>query len=408
MRDPDPGPPPHRRGRGRRVGKVADQRPHGVGGQGEVGLEDPRERAGLEVHRPRQPRHPRAVLHGCVGDVGLAVGVGAEVVDEPQVRALDRLEQLAGVLHQVSGRQGLVELPVGVYAAGAAGLDEQVTGPVGQEPPEGGQLAGPVDVDPQPPRVRDGVLRAPRLGSDGGGGEHLLAALGVPSGEREQPFQPALLAAGAAGQEVVAALPGADPQVAAAAGAGRELHQPVADAVQHPELQRPVALRRERAREDAPVAEAHPAPQPYGRGRPGARRVCGRGGNGRRHTCCSLSVQGPRGKRAIRVDVVVGRGSDPGCCLSARRRRSVTPGAARRAERGALDRRRAGAIGRWLVRAGARPYLGPRPGVAPGRRHDGCWGDPADCGAAARSFRAVHERVAAGACRELAAVHRCE
>jgi hypothetical protein len=51
-------------------------------------------------------------------------------------------------------------------------------------------------------------------------------------------------------------------------------------------------------------------------------------------------------------------------------RRSVTQvGAARRAERGALDRRRAGAICR--VRAGAHAYLGPRPGLVPCRRHDG-------------------------------------
>jgi rRNA maturation protein Nop10 len=40
------------------------------------------------------------------------------------------------------------------------------------------------------------------------------------------------------------------------------------------------------------------------------------------------------------------------------------------AEREALDRRRAGAMGR-LVRAGARAYLGPRPCRAAGRRHDG-------------------------------------
>jgi hypothetical protein len=39
---------------------------------------------------------------------------------------------------------------------------------------------------------------------------------------------------------------------------------------------------------------------------------------------------------------------------------SVTPGAARRAEREALDRRRAGAMWRG-VRAGAHAYLGPRP-----------------------------------------------
>jgi len=95
----------------------------------------------------------------------------------------------------------------------------------------------------------------------------------------------------------------------------------------------------------------------------------------------SLSVQGRPGKRGVRVDVVgvVGGG---GCV------RAV--------------------VGGGVVRAGARPYLGPRPGVAPGRRHDGCWGDSADCVAAARSFRAVHACVAAGDCREPAAVHRCD
>jgi hypothetical protein len=64
-----------------------------------------------------------------------------------------------------------------------------------------------------------------------------------------------------------------------------------------------------------------------------------------------------------------------------------------------------GDVGR--VRAGAQPYLGARSGMAPGRRHDGWWGDPAwVCGAAARSIRAVHDRVvAAGAGVELAAVH---
>jgi len=50
--------------------------------------------------------------------------------------------------------------------------------------------------------------------------------------------------------------------------------------------------------------------------------------------------------------------------------------AAHRAERTALDRRHAGAICRW-VRAGAQPYLGPRPCRVAGRRHDGWWGDPA-------------------------------
>ena len=61
------------------------------------------------------------------------------------------------------------------------------------------------------------------------------------------------------------------------------------------------------------------------------------------------------------------------------------------------------------VRAGAQPYLGPRSGVCQGRRHDGRWGDPAGgSAAAARSMKAVHVVVAAGACREPAAGHRYE
>ncbi len=61
------------------------------------------------------------------------------------------------------------------------------------------------------------------------------------------------------------------------------------------------------------------------------------------------------------------------------------------------------------VRADAQPYLGPRPCRAAGRRHDGLiWGDPAGRSfAAARSLEAVHADVAAGRCREPAAVHRC-
>jgi hypothetical protein len=93
--------------------------------------------------------------------------------------------------------------------------------------------------------------------------------------------------------------------------------------------------------------------------------------------------------------------------IKCQRRRSVTRRAARRAERGALDRRRAGAIG-GCVRAGAHAYLGPRPFCWLGRRHDG---DGVSFplgkrGAAARSLRAVHADVAAAVCRELAAVHR--
>jgi len=48
------------------------------------------------------------------------------------------------------------------------------------------------------------------------------------------------------------------------------------------------------------------------------------------------------------------------------------------------------------MRAGAQPYLGARSRCRD-RRHDGWWGDPARCGAAAQSFWAgQRERVAAG------------
>jgi len=63
-----------------------------------------------------------------------------------------------------------------------------------------------------------------------------------------------------------------------------------------------------------------------------------------------------------------------------------------------------------VVRAGARAYLGPRSGRAAGRWRDGWWGDPAGGSvAAARSFWAGHVvRVAAAACGEPAAAHRCD
>jgi hypothetical protein len=77
-----------------------------------------------------------------------------------------------------------------------------------------------------------------------------------------------------------------------------------------------------------------------------------------------------RAKRGVRVDAVGVAGGDPWLLAERRRRCSVTPWVARGAERVSLDRRRGGATGRG-VRAGAQPYLGPRPGVAPGRRHDG-------------------------------------
>jgi hypothetical protein len=62
-----------------------------------------------------------------------------------------------------------------------------------------------------------------------------------------------------------------------------------------------------------------------------------------------------------------------------------------------------------VVHADAQPYLGPRSGLAPDRRHDGRWGDPVGGSvAAARSMKAAHDLVAAGACREPTAAHRCD
>ena len=65
----------------------------------------------------------------------------------------------------------------------------------------------------------------------------------------------------------------------------------------------------------------------------------------------------------LRVGVVGGRRVRPDHLVVILRqwRRSVTRRAARRAERGALDRRRVGAT--WCVRAGAHAYLGPRLGL---------------------------------------------
>jgi hypothetical protein len=86
-------------------------------------------------------------------------------------------------------------------------------------------------------------------------------------------------------------------------------------------------------------------------------------------------------------------------------RRSVTRMAAWRAEREALDRRRAGASC-GCVRAGAHAYLGPRPWVwllAGDMMVMGCGSRWGECGAAARSLQAVHADVAAAGSREPAA-----
>ena len=119
-------------------------------------------------------------------------------MDQTQVRALDRLDQLTGRLDQHCRRQRPVELPVRVRVAGAA-LDEQMARPLGEERPQGGQAVGPVDVDPQEAGLADRVLVAPRLRPNGRGDEHLLAGVGVPGGERHQWPQPVTSARPSAG-----------------------------------------------------------------------------------------------------------------------------------------------------------------------------------------------------------------
>ena len=184
---------------------------------------------------------------------------------------------------EVGGGERAVELPVRVDAARAAGLDEQVARPVGEERPQGGELAGPVDVDPQPPGVIDGVLAAARGAADGGRDQQLLAAVGVARGQREQVLEPRSPAGPAAGEEVVAALAGAQAQRAVAAPAGGELDEPVGLLVQNAQLQRPVTVRGQLAGEAAPVRESHSAAQPFiGRRRAGSCAAHGPVGGGHR------------------------------------------------------------------------------------------------------------------------------
>jgi hypothetical protein len=101
-----------------------------------------------------------------------------------------------------------------------------------------------------------------------------------------------------------------------------------------------------------------------------------------RHDSCSSSISAASGraKRCVRTAPYLCRGPSSSArgvsCLecgdspagvgSPSGRCSV----AGRTERVALDGHRAGAGERW-VRVDAQPYLGPRPGLAPGRRHDG-------------------------------------
>ena len=157
----------------------------------------------------------------------------------------------------------------------AGGLDQQVTGPLGQQRPQGGQPLGTVDVDPQKPGVGDRVLGAARLGARRRPDERLLARRSRRTGRgcsRRRRFaararadrssQPRC-AGRAAGQEVLAPVAPVDLDLAARRTRARgELDEPVGLGVQQPEMQRPMALRRQLAAEHPPVGEPHPAAQP--------------------------------------------------------------------------------------------------------------------------------------------------
>ena len=105
-----------------RVGQVADQGCDRIRRQLEVGLEDPGVATALTVDRPGKARHPAAVLALRVGDVRLAGAiVDAEVVDQPQVRAFDRLEH-PPVFERLRGWQRLIQEPVGVDPSAAGTL----------------------------------------------------------------------------------------------------------------------------------------------------------------------------------------------------------------------------------------------------------------------------------------------
>ena len=90
----------------------------------QVRVDDARVLAGLVVDGSGEPHHagPLAALR--VGDRRATVGADAEAVDDPQVRALDRLLQLARLEVDTGGRERVGELPVRVHAAGASGFDQ--------------------------------------------------------------------------------------------------------------------------------------------------------------------------------------------------------------------------------------------------------------------------------------------
>jgi hypothetical protein len=167
--------------------------------------------------------------------------------------------------------QRLLELPVRMCAARAA-LHEQVARALGKELPQRGQPVRLVDVDPQKAGLSDRVLVAAGHRTNGRSDEHLLARLDVPAGERHQAPQPAARGL-SAGTEVIGAAAGRDLKPPIAAHTRGDLNEPARVFVKQPELQRAVALRGERAGEDSPVSEPHPAAQPVaqvGRALPGS------------------------------------------------------------------------------------------------------------------------------------------
>ena len=219
--------------------------------------------------------------HAGSATFGLPVRVGAEMVDQPQVCALDRLDQLTGRLDHHRRRQRPIELPVGVRVAGAAldradGRAARRGTPIVPAARRGGRRR------PTGSGSRsDRVLVAPRRRSNRRGEEHLLAGVGVPSGERQQWLQPVTCAGLSAGQEVIGAPAGRDLQASVAACARCDLYQPGRLLVQEAELQGAVALRRERPYEHPSVSEPQAAAQPFGRA-VGAVSGAGFGGCGHR------------------------------------------------------------------------------------------------------------------------------
>ena len=101
----------------RRVGEVTDELRYRVWREREVGLDDSGMRARLAIHRTGEAHDPRPVRARRVRDGRPAVLADAEAVDDPQVRALDRLDQLTGVAEHARGRERLREPEVRVAAA---------------------------------------------------------------------------------------------------------------------------------------------------------------------------------------------------------------------------------------------------------------------------------------------------